>query len=227
MDIKTQKARAYSQENRFRKMRVAKYSSAAEAIGEIKKNSDTYVLTFGQFSLIDAIVAILDQIGPAEVVVSTWTANSAHLERSAELLEQAQITRMRLIVDRSFETCQPGYCEAMRRCFGADCFRFIPTHAKWALIRNEHFDIVLRTSMNLNENPRMENIEVSESREFAEFFQKIVEDIFSEVAENEKRWKVPTLASSPDTVVYEEVKAEAIPRENTMEPKATHTITKR
>ena len=67
-----------------RESRIAKSSNASEAIGRIERGSDTFVLTFGQFSLIDALVHILDQTGPATVDLSTWTANDTHLQRSAE-----------------------------------------------------------------------------------------------------------------------------------------------
>ena len=107
------KAKAYKKTAK-RNCRLAKASSAAEAIGEIEKGTDTYILTFGQFSLIDALVHVLDQTGPADVDLSTWTAADAHLQRSAELIESAAIKRFRMIVDRSFETRQPGYCAHMR-----------------------------------------------------------------------------------------------------------------
>jgi hypothetical protein len=74
-----------------RSVRIAKKACAADAIGTIQKNTDTFVLTFGQFSLIDVICAVLDQIGPADVSISTWTAADADLRRSAALMEAAQI----------------------------------------------------------------------------------------------------------------------------------------
>jgi len=146
-----------------RKCRVSKISNASEAIGAIEHNTDTFILTFGQFSLIDALVAILDQTGPAAVDMATWTAADAHLERSAELLRASSITQMRLILDRSFKTRQPGYFHHMLELFGPECIREMRTHAKFIVVRNDKWNIVVRTSMNLNENPRLENIEVSES----------------------------------------------------------------
>lgn len=153
-----------------RDVRAAKTLSAREALGTLRHGQDVFILTYGQFSLIDLLVEILDQTGPADVTISTWTAADAHLERTADLLAAAQVRSMRWIVDRSFETRQPAYCYHMRQLFGPDCIRAIRTHAKFLLVRNEEWDIVVRTSMNLNENPRLENAEVSEDREFAEFF---------------------------------------------------------
>lgn len=205
---------------------MAKSSSAKDAIGKIEKDSDTHILTFGQFSLIDALVVILDQSGPADVTISTWTAADAHLARTAELLESATIRSLRFIVDRSFESRQPEYCHHMRTLFGEDCIRAIRTHAKFMLIRSNQMDIVVRTSMNLNENPRLENIEISESASFALFFHTIVNAIFDEVDEQENRSAMLDLGNIPDTCPFREISAKQIPRSSLNEAEAEFTLKK-
>lgn len=185
-----------------------------------------FVFTFGQFSLIDALIHILDETGPADVVISTWTAADAHLERARDLLESAAIRSMRWIVDRSFETRQPDYCYHMRRIFGPDCIRAIRTHAKFMLVHNERWNVVCRTSMNMNENPRLENIEVSEDADFAAFFQRVSDDIFAEVAEGENRSPLPTLAGLQESFPFAEIQAGVIPRESLHEARTTHVTTR-
>lgn len=209
-----------------RSIRVAKLAAAAEVIGRIEMGTDTFILTYGQFSLIDALVAILDQTGPADVTISTWTAADAHLERSAELLASAQVRSFRMIVDRSFESRQPDYCYHMRRLFGPECIRAIRTHAKFMLIRSETHDVVCRTSMNLNENPRLENIEVSEDRSLAEFFQAVTDDVFAEVGVGENRSALPALWSVEESFPFAEIEAGTIPRESLNEPETTHVTTR-
>lgn len=207
-----------------RTIRIAKSASARDAIGRIEHDTDTFILTFGQFSLIDALIAILDQTGPADVVISTWTAADAHLERSRHLLESAAIRSLRWIVDRSFESRQPEYCYHMRALFGGDCIRAIRTHAKYMLVRNEEWNIVVRTSMNMNENPRLEDLEITDNREFAEFLQRISDDIFDEVEEGENRSALPALESATETVRYPEVRYGVLEYEGLHEPMYTHTI---
>lgn len=209
-----------------REARVAKASSAREAIGRIGKGTDTFILTFGQFSLIDALIEILEQSGPATVDLCTWTAADAHLRRSRELVEEASITRFRMIVDRSFETRQPGYCFHMRRLFGEDCIRAIRAHSKFMVVRSPTLDVVVRTSMNLNENPRLENLEISESRAFAEFFESLVSEIFREVEPGENRSALLDLAEIPDSYPFREVEAGHISRGSLCEVETTHTLKK-
>mgnify|MGYP006899600354 CR=1 FL=1 len=207
-----------------RTVRMSRYNSAREAIGQIEKGTDTFILTYGQFSLIDALCAILVQTGPADVSLSTWTAAHAHLERSAELMESAAIRSFRLIVDRSFEGRQPEYAQHMRDLFGPECVRAIRTHAKFMLIRNEEWDIVVRTSMNLNENPRLENIEISEGLGFAEFFQTVVDDVFAEVKPGENASDIPGLHNVQESFPFRPLLAKPIPQESLNEVRATHTI---
>jgi hypothetical protein len=218
--------KAHKKSNAGKEIRVCKAGTAAQAIGVIEKNTDTFVLTYGQFSLIDALIAILDQTGPAHVNVSTWTAAHADLTRSAQMLETVEILSFRMIVDRSFKTRQPKYYYHMIKLFGQDCIREIRTHAKFITVRNDDYDIVIRTSMNLNSNPRLENIEVSENAEFAEFFERIVDDVFREVSPGEQKSDIPGLESIEDSLNFKLVKADHIERRSLNEPKYTHTIDK-
>ena len=218
------KPKAFKKSNKGKDIRACKQGSADEAIGIIEKNTDTFILTYGQFSLIDALVSILDQTGPAHVTISTWTAAHAHLDRSADLMESSNILSFRMIVDRSFKTRQPKYFHHMIELFGPDSIREIRTHAKFMTIRNDKFDIVVRTSMNLNENPRLENIEVSENKAFAEFFCQLADDIFKEVKPGESKSDLPELANIKEQSLFNQVSAKTIKRSNLNEPGFTHEI---
>ncbi|MGH6920760.1 MAG: hypothetical protein ACREJ0_24010, partial [Geminicoccaceae bacterium] len=96
--------------------------------------------------------------------------------------KRALIRSLRMIVDRSFLTRQPEYCATMRLVFGDDTIRTTRTHAKFLLVRNESWDLAVRTSMNLNENPRLENIEISDDRALADFLTAVVDDVFRDQA---------------------------------------------
>jgi len=92
------------------------------------------------------------------------------------------------------------------------------------VIRNEKWDIVVRTSMNLNENPRLENIEISENRKFAEFFQTVADEIFKEVGVGEKKSQMLDLFDIDENSPYKEVESSKIKTENTNEVKVTHVV---
>lgn len=207
-----------------REISVAKTATAAEAIGILRPDTDTFILTYGQFSLMDAIVAVLDQTGPADLSLATWTAADADLERTAHLMEAASIRSLHMIVDGSFETRQPGYCQHMRNLFGDACIRAIKTHAKFVLIRSDTHDVVIKTSMNLNNNPRLENIEVSWSTPLAEFFQEIVDEIFEERPPGDFRQILPGLEGLREGFNFRPVRAGAIKLRDLKNVRTTHNI---
>jgi hypothetical protein len=186
-------ARSHRRTKVVRDVRAAKTGNAREAIGQLGPGCEVYVLTFGQFSLIDAMVAILEQTGPADVVMSTWTAAQADLRRSRELMRSAQIRSLRLMVDRSFLTRQPEYCASMRELFGDASIRTLRSHAKFLAIRNDRWNIAVRTSMNLNENPRLENIEISDDAGLCSFLWQVADDVFEEQPAGQFDGEFPTL----------------------------------
>lgn len=218
------KPKTFKKSNQDKEIRACKRGSAVQAIGKIEKYTDTFILTYGQFSLIDALMAILDQTGPAHVAISTWTAAHAHLDKSQELMESAEILSLKMIVDRSFRTRQPGYFNHMIEIFGVDCVREMRTHAKFITVKNDKFDIVVRTSMNLNENPRLENIEISENKSFAEFFTNIVDDIFSEIDPSENKSDMLELLSIEEYPKFNMVKGEFLKLKNIKEARYTYEL---
>jgi hypothetical protein len=111
-------------------------------------------------------------------VVSTWTAANADIKTAYDLLQDKRVRSVRFIVDYSFRTRQPEYCEALRDRFGDDAIRVTSTHAKFTLITNETWKLVLRTSMNLNLNPRFENFELSDDQALSDFMAGMVDEIW-------------------------------------------------
>lgn len=152
--------------------------SAAEAIGEIAPGCEIFGLSKGQFSLVDIIRHCLAATGPADVTISTWTAANADLGFAYDLMRDGAIKTIKLIVDFSFPTRQPEYCAAMRERFGDDCIRVTKTHAKFVLIRNAEWSIVIRSSMNLNENRRLESFEVSDCPPMADWCEEVIAALF-------------------------------------------------
>lgn len=207
MTAKTHRSKAPKR----RIVRAAKTGAASDAIGKLEPGCEIYCLTFGQFSLIDALCAIIDQTGPADVTLATWTAADADLTRAEAMLAAAKVKSMRYIVDRSFETRMPHYCAAMRRLFGDDCIRTTRSHAKWCVIRNESWTLAIRTSMNMNHNPRLENIEISDDPELAGFMEQVADDLFAEQKPGKFNGELPGLDSVEDVEKQGVASASKIP----------------
>ena len=144
--------------------------SARVVVSQLVKGGRVLGLTKGQFSMLDLLAELLRLTGPAAVRLSTWTVGIRDCGGAGLLLDSGAMTSFQLYVDRSFATRQPAYCAAVRSTFGDDAIRTTRTHAKLATLRNAKWDITVRSSMNLNRNPRFENFDVDDNGDIADHF---------------------------------------------------------
>jgi len=157
------------------------YKSARESIGTLAGGAQITGITKGQFSLLDLIRAVSDQIGPAALTVSTWSTGIRDTGNLEILINRGAFTKVSLCLDRSFSGRQPKYVEEVIRVWGQENIRMTRNHAKFFLLRNEVWNICCRSSMNLNRNPRLEQFDIDDSFELCEFFQGIIDEIFEKM----------------------------------------------
>ena len=132
-----------------------------------------------QFSLLDLVMAVIEQVGPSDLTIATWTPGKAEMESVFQMLKTHKVTRFRLLVDRSFPTRQPQYIEHLHKIAGADSVRQTRTHAKFALIASGDYRITIRTSMNFNRNTRLEQFDLDDDPAIYSFFEAVIDEIFT------------------------------------------------
>lgn len=152
------------------------WENAKQSVWKIYKWMEIYGLTKWQFSIINIIEEILLQTWPADILISTWTAADAEIKKAVEFIENKRINKLNFIVDRSFKTRQPKYFKLLQENFW-NCIYTTNSHAKFTLISNNDWKIVIRTSMNLNENKRLENFEISDCPVLFDYLSEICIDI--------------------------------------------------
>jgi hypothetical protein len=181
----------------FRKLRAKRRvfrksgtQSAAELIGPLRAGDEICGITNGQFSLVDVIEHVLIATGPADVSLSTWTMGIYDIERAHEFARNRLIRTIRIILDPSMFSRRPELAAILVKGFGADSFRAVNSHAKFAVIRGDRLAVAIRSSMNLNPNNRLESfdITVEESRAagVSRFFESLVDEIWSKVSEENR-----------------------------------------
>jgi len=139
-------------------------------------------LTKGQFSLIDLLRALLERTGPAAVTIAAWSTGIRDAEIASWLVQSQRITSLTWVLDRSFVTRQPEYASVVLSRFGAAAVRTAETHAKFLIIRNADWSLVVRSSMNLNRNPRWEQYDVDDSVALADHYAALVAELVAEDA---------------------------------------------
>lgn len=163
-----------------KRVEMLRRESAAEAVADLERDGmELFGLTRGQFSLADLLVAILDKTGPASLSISTWTAAAADIQRMMELLESGKISSCRWLVDQTFVRRVPALAAQIRKLFGDDAIRVTKTHAKFCTVVNDGWQVAIRSSMNLNQNPRLESFQVGHDPELCAFLIRALDDIWS------------------------------------------------
>ena len=176
--------KAYRGKPRTRRFVANETATAADMIGPIEPRCEIFGLTGGQFSFIDMMEHVLNCIGPAHCIVSTWTAAYASIERAMRFCDDTRLLSCRWLVDRSFMARKPELCKHLRDTFGDDCIRTASSHAKFMLLWNDKWSIAMRTSMNLNQNPRIEDFEISDDPDLLEYMRKLCEAVFDDSGES-------------------------------------------
>ena len=121
-----------------------------------------FALTRGQWSMIDAVLWCLDNVGPARLSLWTWTIASYEIEVFNALRADGRITDGRLIIDSAARGKNAPLLAAWGARFGHGSIRYVVNHAKIATIETDRFKLLLRGSMNLNFNARFEQLDLSE-----------------------------------------------------------------
>ena len=161
--------------------KLVRKQTAAEAIGNLYPGCSIFGLTKGQFSLVELVAVILKQTGPADVFLSTWTASGSDLTEAHGFIKSGAMRSFRCLVDNTFQRRKPAFASLIRELFGIESIRVTRNHAKFCLIRNDNWNLVLNTSMNLNVNARLEDFLLQDNIELAEFLQEFMDEIFHRI----------------------------------------------
>ena len=153
--------------------------------------------TNGQFSLSDLISEMVEICGKSDVDISTWTASGYDAARMIHLVTSEQVTSMRWVIDDIFVKRQPQLAREILDNGGE--IRITKTHAKYVIVRGVNRSMVLRTSMNLNANPRIEYFEITDSEEVIAFFTRLVDSLFAIDADFHTRVTLAQLAGFDDS----------------------------
>jgi hypothetical protein len=141
---------------------VEAFGNAAATIGPITPGMSLFALTRGQFSMIDAVLYCLDQIGPARLSIWTWCIAEYEVQCFDRLRMDDRITGATLVIDQSGHKRSTALLRQWRDSHGEESVRFVENHAKIAALEGNGFRLLLRGSMNLNYNPRFEQFDISE-----------------------------------------------------------------
>lgn len=174
-------AQAHLRPARKARARFSKAANARDTISGFGHDMDVVGLTFGQFSLIDLIQAALEITGPADVTISTWSAGFYDVEAAENFRANGLMRSIRFVMDAASMKRGQASVADIADLFGPEAIRTTRTHAKFALVTNSDWSIVITSSMNLNLNPRCEQFEMTDDPERLKMFAAFVDELFREL----------------------------------------------
>ena len=140
------------------------FASVAECLGPVGKDASIFAVTRGQWSMIDAILHVIDCC-KGQVTVSLWTWTVAEYEVSVltRLRGDKRIKDATLIIDHGARNKNAKVIADWKAVYGPSSVRYVINHAKIATVEDDSgLRFLLRGSMNLNFNPRFEQFDLTE-----------------------------------------------------------------
>lgn len=160
-----------------RKRAVESFKTAADCIGQIEPGLSLFAITRGQFSMIDAALHCLDQVGPARLTLWTWTVAEYEIECLERLRLDHRIIDALMVIDHGARNKNAGLIRQWKSSFGEQSVRYVVNHAKIVTIQTDEYKLLLRGSMNLNFNPRFEQFDLTEGGPDFDLVQEIESEL--------------------------------------------------
>jgi hypothetical protein len=169
-EIKKGPPRALRSNSRKTRFVAHRTGTAAETIGALEDGLAVSGLTAGQFSAIDAMEHMVNELGLSRVRISTWTTGIYDVQRAREIELDGQISECRVLLDRGTFEKSPKFAGPLIDILGVDAFRCLSVHAKIIIVEGERGTAVMRSSMNLNKNLRTEQFDIDVGSDIGAFY---------------------------------------------------------
>ncbi len=144
-------------------------------LAKIVPGTDIHFWSFGNFNMMRLVFWIVEQTGPADVIMSTYSISPKTIQGVLNRRERGQIRNIRFIVDNRVRSLSPKPFDMLVKNFD---YRCISIHAKVACISNDNWNVTIVSSQNATDNPKMERGTIFTGIDVFEFDKKVLEDAF-------------------------------------------------
>ena len=156
---------------------VATMLLSPEGLGQILLGQEKHFYSKGAFNLVQLVLYLLKQTGPAHVFLSSYSIASDSLAAMKRREEAGEILSIRFLIDNRVRTISPKPFDYLATAFEGR-YRCCALHAKVALLWNSEWHVAVITSMNATHNPKLERGIIYTSKEVFDFDLKTLEDEF-------------------------------------------------
>lgn len=153
--------------------------SSPAGMGQLRQNSVKHYYSTGAFNLIQLVLYLLKQTGPAHVFLATYSISDRSITALKRHLDQGDIWSIRFLLDNRVRSISPKPFDHLITSF-PDAVRCRAIHAKVALIYNDQWKVSVVGSQNATHNPKLERGIIHTQSEVFEFDFKILSDEFNQ-----------------------------------------------
>lgn len=148
-----------------------------DALGVITLGIDKHFYSNGAFNLIQLVLYIVKQTGPAHLFLSTYSISNESIATLVKYRDRGDILSIRFLIDNRVRTISPKPFDYLITSF-PDAYRCCALHAKVALIWNEAWHVSVVGSQNATHNPKLERGIIHTGRDIFDFDLKTLCDEF-------------------------------------------------
>lgn len=153
-NTEAQEQRAFFDDGDANTYSLQSMSDIKQHIGKLEQNRHVYFWSRGQWSMHELLEYLLNQTGPADVWMSTWTVTEDPVRKLFILKKQGLIKSLNCILDYRIQGRKPGPFQLLEKT--ADRIALTQCHAKAMAIINEEWEVSVIGSANFSKNPRLE-----------------------------------------------------------------------
>ncbi|WP_289292826.1 hypothetical protein [Bacteroides sp. 41_26] len=146
-------------------------------LGPIEVGKNKHFYSKGAFNLIQLVLYLLRQTGPAHVFISSYSISEESLATLLRYKERDDILSIKFLIDNRVRTISPKPFDYLVTAF-SDCYRCCALHAKVALIWNQEYRLSVVGSQNATHNPKLERGIIHTEETVFQFDHKILTDEF-------------------------------------------------
>ena len=125
------------------------------ALGSVTPGMNKHFYSSGAFNLIQLVLYVLEQTGPADLFISTYSVAQDSIRTLLRKKNDGMIRNIRFLIDNRVRSISPKPFDFLVTSFPG-AYRCCALHAKVALISNENFKISIVGSQNATHNPKLE-----------------------------------------------------------------------
>ena len=153
-EIETTKGKAIKTNEKIKTLLGKAMQGVQDVIGEIKMGETIHYGSFGEWSMHDLLAYLIQQTGPAQVYIATWSISEIAVRSLLFNLQNGNITDLMMIFDWRIKVRRPEVYELAK--FNISDIRLTTCHAKVTVIINDIWAIAIVGSANYTNNPRIE-----------------------------------------------------------------------